>query len=378
MSSITDISNTLTKPEETVFDVVVFIVTIFRLVTFLAIFVIIKFILNIIYGKTAEGELSRISFVSNLSVFLVFIIPYIMSLSSYSIDQIKTFQFSDALKVIKVFIENPYFIFTQILFLIMFYTIIYFLSIPMQFNTKPIGISIVETLTILSIIGLLIFDFFKYVLHIDLFNFAFDSLFNKLHETSSTTSPDDISNTTSLLNTPNSTCPGTTTPPVGEVFNIRNNMYTYDEARQVCSIYGAKLATYNQIEKAYNDGAEWCNYGWSEGQMALFPTQKDTWNAMQPDRSNGSCSKVNNKCGRPGINGGIIKNPNVRFGVNCYGKKPAPSAADTALMKSNVENKQAETPKDLELQAKMKVWKENADKYLLVNSFNKTKWSEDK
>jgi hypothetical protein len=217
---------------------------------------------------------------------------------------------------------------------------------------------------------LLIFDFFKYVLQID--------LFNKMKETSpeSTISPQ---STISPKST--SSCPGTTKPPVGEVFNIRNNMYTYDEAREVCSIYGAKLATYDQIEKAYHDGAEWCNYGWSEGQMALFPTQKTTWDAMQSKSANGSCpnsKQVNNKCGRPGINGGIIKNPNVRFGVNCYGKKPAPSAADTALMKANVEIKQPETKKDAELQAKMKVWKDNADKYLLVNSFNKTKWSEEK
>ena len=27
-------------------------------------------------------------------------------------------------------------------------------------------------------------------------------------------------------------------------------------------------------------------------------------------------------CGLPGINGGYIDNPNIRFGVNCYGYKP--------------------------------------------------------
>jgi hypothetical protein len=46
-------------------------------------------------------------------------------------------------------------------------------------------------------------------------------------------------------------------------------------------------------------------------------------------------------------------------------------------MKANVEIKQPETKKDADLQAKMKVWKDHADKYLLVNSFNKTKWGED-
>ena len=33
-------------------------------------------------------------------------------------------------------------------------------------------------------------------------------------------------------------------------------------------------------------------------------------------------------CGRPGINGGFIDNPNVRFGVNCFGTKPAISAEE--------------------------------------------------
>ena len=41
-----------------------------------------------------------------------------------------------------------------------------------------------------------------------------------------------------------------------EVFNVSNNAYTYDEAKAVCSIYGAELATYDQIEQAYNNGAE--------------------------------------------------------------------------------------------------------------------------
>ena len=141
-------------------------------------------------------------------------------------------------------------------------------------------------------------------------------------------------------------------------------------------MYGAKLANYDQIERAYNNGAEWCNYGWSEGQMALFPTQKSTWDALQKGLKPCSKKNPNGKCGRPGINGGIIKNPNVRFGVNCYGKKPTPTDWDKALMKSNVEVKQPETKEDADLKAKMKIWKENSDKFLLLNSFNKTQWAQ--
>ena len=59
-----------------------------------------------------------------------------------------------------------------------------------------------------------------------------------------------------------------------EVFNIPENNYNYQEAKEICKAYNSKLATYDQIEDAYNDGADWCKYGWSAKQMALFPTQK--------------------------------------------------------------------------------------------------------
>ena len=66
-----------------------------------------------------------------------------------------------------------------------------------------------------------------------------------------------------------------------QVFNIPGNLYSYDNADAVCKAYGAELATYDQIENAYNSGAEWCNYGWSANQLALFPTQKQTYNNLQ-------------------------------------------------------------------------------------------------
>jgi hypothetical protein len=62
-----------------------------------------------------------------------------------------------------------------------------------------------------------------------------------------------------------------------QVFNIPGNYYNYEDAKAICDAYGARLASYNEMEEAYNKGAEWCSYGWSDNQMALFPTQKDTW-----------------------------------------------------------------------------------------------------
>lgn len=99
-----------------------------------------------------------------------------------------------------------------------------------------------------------------------------------------------------------------------QVFHISNQNYTYDEARCKCGSYDAKLATYPQIVEAYNKGAEWCSYGWSEGQTAYYPTQKCNWEKKS--------KKEQEACGKPGINGGFFSDKKLRFGVNCFGKKP--------------------------------------------------------
>ena len=99
-----------------------------------------------------------------------------------------------------------------------------------------------------------------------------------------------------------------------QVFHISNQNYTYDEARCKCGSYDAKLATYPQIVEAYNKGAEWCSYGWSEGQTAYYPTQKCNWQKKS--------KKEQEACGKPGINGGFFSDKKLRFGVNCFGKKP--------------------------------------------------------
>lgn len=96
-----------------------------------------------------------------------------------------------------------------------------------------------------------------------------------------------------------------------EVFHIANQDYNYNQAKCKCSAYGARLAKYSEIVDAYNKGANWCNYGWSEGQKAYYPVQKCYW-----DNSKEFCGK------KPGINGGFFPNPHLKFGVNCFGVKP--------------------------------------------------------
>jgi hypothetical protein len=151
-----------------------------------------------------------------------------------------------------------------------------------------------------------------------------------------------------------------------EVYNIPDNKYSYDDAKSICQAYGGGLATYNQVESAYNKGAEWCNYGWSDNQMILFPTQKKTWDKLQTIEGH------KDDCGRPGINGGRINNPEARFGVNCYGYKPIITPAE--------QNAMLNTPihpismRDRELQRKLEYWKKKVPE-MLLSPFNKNSWS---
>jgi hypothetical protein len=152
-----------------------------------------------------------------------------------------------------------------------------------------------------------------------------------------------------------------------QVFNIPGNYYNYENAKALCKAYGANLATYNQIEDSYNSGGEWCNYGWSEGQMALFPTQNSTYKTLQ------GISGHEHDCGRPGINGGYIANPQVQFGVNCYGNKPKITEEENDLMKTMP--RYPETMQDIVFDKRVDYWKNQVDN-ILVSPFNKNTWSE--
>lgn len=163
---------------------------------------------------------------------------------------------------------------------------------------------------------------------------------------------------------------GTTTVPElkfeKQVYHIPGNKYTFDDAKAVCKAYGNRLANYKEIENAYQNGADWCSYGWSEDQMALFPTQIERWDRLQKIEGH------KNDCGRPGINGGYIANPNVRFGVNCYGYRPKITSQEAEMM----ENIPLfpKTQKELDFQKRVEYWK-NKIANIIVSPFNSNNWS---
>jgi heme/copper-type cytochrome/quinol oxidase subunit 2 len=151
-----------------------------------------------------------------------------------------------------------------------------------------------------------------------------------------------------------------------QVFHVPGNEYTYDDAKDVCKAFDARLASYDEVEKAYATGGEWCSYGWSENQMALFPTQKKTWNKLQNIKGH------ENDCGRPGINGGFIANPDVRFGINCYGFKPKITASEADDMKTA--SVYPKTLKDMKKQERVAYWQTKLND-VLVSPFNNDVWS---
>ena len=151
-----------------------------------------------------------------------------------------------------------------------------------------------------------------------------------------------------------------------QVFNIPENEYVYPDAKAVCKAFGARLATYQEVDDAYREGGEWCNYGWSDGQMALFPTQQKTFDKLQTIKGH------ENDCGRPGVNGGYMKNPGLRFGVNCYGFKPRMTELDEERMETMPIY--PKTEKDIAMENRVKYWKERLME-ILISPFNHTNWS---
>tara|TARA_B110000967_G_scaffold53581_1_gene54932 strand:- start:110 stop:979 length:870 start_codon:yes stop_codon:yes gene_type:complete len=151
-----------------------------------------------------------------------------------------------------------------------------------------------------------------------------------------------------------------------QVFHIPGNDYTYDNAESLCKAYGSRLATYDEVEKSYDNGGEWCSYGWSDKQLALFPTQKETWNKLQTIEGH------ENDCGRAGINGGYIANQNVKFGANCFGYKPKITDTEMAMMKT--EPLYPKTMEDIKEEKQVDYWKRKIPE-ILVSPFNKSVWS---
>jgi len=148
-----------------------------------------------------------------------------------------------------------------------------------------------------------------------------------------------------------------------EVFNVRDNKYTYEDAPLVCTALDSKLATKEQVVDAYKRGANWCNYGWTAGQQALFPVQKDVWKQVREGPK-----EYRDDCGQhPGVNGGFFENPYLEFGVNCYGKKPEGVVTDEDKISPSMGERNKEMKKKVD---------KYRQQHMDVLPFNQHAWSE--
>jgi hypothetical protein len=155
-------------------------------------------------------------------------------------------------------------------------------------------------------------------------------------------------------------------PAKKEVFNVADNKYAYSDAEPLCKALGAELATYDQVKESWKKGADWCNYGWVKGQSAIYPTQQATYDKLQ----NGP-EEQRMACGVPGINGGFFDNPELRFGVNCYGTKPTETGTDERRI---LEKQMNVAPGALEYDRKVQDYKNHRDE-IAINPFKDGEWA---
>lgn len=154
----------------------------------------------------------------------------------------------------------------------------------------------------------------------------------------------------------------------GGVFNVSRNIYRYEDAAPLCQAMGAELATYDQVLEAYKEGGDWCNYGWVKGQMAVYPTQEKTWQKLQAGPP-----AYRFACGKPGVNGGYFDNPDLTFGVNCFGKRPEQNDADD--LQNSPEFTMPQTAEQIEFDKKVQKFREGLGN-VTVMPFNRAKWSQ--
>jgi hypothetical protein len=327
---------------------------------FLAIYFVLYFIMGTFFKGPGGANPAEMFLSKSVDFILVGLILILTVWSYFSLSEAdKQDLLGYGWQWTRDYLNTPSKGFSLVLMIIAFYVVIYLFRIPMTEETKPATIYFLENKLWIFLATVIIVNFFRYILNINLVDIVMGTTTKLWNEIPM----GDISGNLLLHHSNNR-------GGQEEVFNIGNNLYSYDDAQAVCAAYGARLATYDEVEDAYNKGGEWCNYGWSANQIILFPTQKSTWNTLQQSKEH------KNDCGRPGVNGGYIANPYVTFGANCMGKKPAAKANDLAMMNANKLRPFPKSEADLALEAKIKKFMDNSGNMLSINSFNHDNWNE--
>lgn len=232
------------------------------------------------------------------------------------------------------------------------------LNASMENETSPFF-----TVPIMIALGVLVVIFILFVVFRDQIVFAFTVVKEKISGTTTPSPPSPVMPDGSMID---SAAINKMMPSKKEVFNIAADKYTYTDAEPLCKAFGAELATYDQVKEAWNKGADWCNYGWVKGQAAVFPTQQTTYDKLQAGPESQRMS-----CGIPGVNGGYFDNPELRFGVNCYGNRRTENETD---IRYETEKQHNLTPDALEYDKKVQNYKVQMDQ-IPVNPFKPGAWT---
>ena len=222
------------------------------------------------------------------------------------------------------------------------------------------GIIFMEVLLWGVFVLLVLINGMTYIFNIDI-TASIRNLFSATPEIDIIVDPDDLAG--------DSTDPATTVPEIKlskQVFHVPDNKYNYEDSKAICRAYGGRLATWKEMDEAFNKGADWCSFGWSDGQMALYPTQYEKWARLQKIEGH------EQDCGRPGINGGYIANPNVRFGVNCYGYRPKITQEEAEAMK--LAPLYPRTRRERAFDKRVDYWRDHLSE-IQVAPFNHNNWS---
>lgn len=258
---------------------------------------------------------------------------------------------------------NPIVLLVVVIILIAYYTLFASLGSSGQsivYSNGTGGIEMMEVLLWAVFVVLLLLNGMSYIFNIDI-TASIKNLFSATPEIDIIVDQENVAGDVSDYET--------SVPEIKltkQVFHIPNNKYNYEDSKAICKAYGGRLATYKEIDNAYEKGADWCGFGWSDGQMALYPTQYEKWENLQKIKGH------EHDCGRPGINGGYIANPDVRFGVNCYGYKPEITKEEADMMANTP--LYPRTQREIDFEKRVGYWR-NKLSDILVAPFNNNNWS---
>jgi hypothetical protein len=346
------------------------------IIWFLVVYLFIYYFVRTFYRNDADPFKEKIAFSRGLDIFIFGLIIVLTIYSYWNLtEHDKQHLIGYLLNWTQDFYNNPMSFFNTLIFILLFYCFIYLFGVPMAKETRPMSIYLIEQKSWILLISVIIVDFFRYILGIPIIDIIFGlngGLVNswyKLKTDSSNNRLDSSRNSVDFSRNSVDISNNNTKPKKPEVFNIANSLYTYDDAQVVCKAYGARLATVDELNEAYDEGADWCVSSWSADRQVLFPTQRSTYDRLQ------NIKGAENNCGRTGVNGGRVEDTSMRFGINCYGIKPDPSSADKLRLNEIQTKVIPKSKEEVILDAKLEYWKNNKDMYSILNPFNTDKWS---